>query len=612
MSTDRWGIDEGYEDTVGVWHPIRPTTRAAVLRAMGVDPERAADGCADSVLVVRQGEATTLGSPGEIVLEDGTRIDVQQEVPPDLPPGYHRLSTKSDGTRTLIVGPRRCPAPPRRAWGWAAQLYSARSEESWGIGDFGDLARLARWSSSLGGRVVVVNPLHPAVPRDVEDASPYAPSSRRYLNPIYLRIEDVPGADALGRELEPLRAAGRALNADRRIDRGAVSRLKREALERLWARFGADQEFDRYVAAEGHGLETFARFMALAEHHRSAWHSWPADHRRPDAGGVGDFAAEHRQRVRFHQWVQWLLERQLVRAAREAAIVHDFPIGVDSDGADAWAWQDVLATEASVGAPPDRFNHRGQDWGLPPFVPHRLRERRYEPIAATLRAAFRHGGGLRIDHVMGLFRLFWVPRGCEPANGAYVRYPAEELLAIIALESQRAGAFVVGEDLGTVERGVRERLREAGVLSTRVLWFETDAPEHWPELALATATTHDLPTVAGVWTGSDVAAQRSLGLEPNVEASAECRRRLAWMSGVAEGGPVDRVIEGTYRTLAAAPSAVVTATLEDALAVEERPNMPGTMREWPNWSLALPATLEALEETPLALAIAAAMRSRRG
>lgn len=612
MSTDRWGIDEGYQDGAGVWHPVEPATRDAILRAMGVDPQRAVDRSHDPVLVVWQGEATEIRSPGAIVLEDGTRVDVHGPLLPDLPPGYHTLCTSSDDTRTLIVSPRRCPAPPVRAWGWAAQLHAVRSNESWGIGDFGDLARLARWSSSIGGRIIVVNPLHPAVPRDVEDASPYAPSSRRYLNPIYLRIEDVPGAATLGRELERLQAAGRALNGERRIDRGAVSRLKRDALDRLWARFGGDPELDRYLAAEGRGLETFARFMALAEHHRCPWRSWPAEHRRPDAGGVTEFAGEHRERVRFHQWVQWLLERQLVHAAREAAIVHDFPIGVDPDGADAWAWQDMLAAETSVGAPPDRFNRRGQDWGLPPFVPHRLRECRYEPIAATLRAAFRHGGGLRIDHVMGLFRLFWVPRGCEPASGAYVRYAAEELLAIIALESQRAGAFVVGEDLGTVERGVRERLKEAGILSTRVLWFETDAPEHWPEFVLATATTHDLPTIAGIWTGSDVAAQRSLGLEPNVEAFAETRCRLARMSGVPEGGPVDRVIEETYRALAGAPSMVVTAALEDALAVEERPNMPGTTREWPNWSLALPASLEALEETPLALAIAAAMRSRRG
>jgi 4-alpha-glucanotransferase len=292
------------------------------------------------------------------------------------------------------------------------------------------------------------------------------------------------------------------------------------------------------------------------------------------------------------------------------AVVHDFPIGVDPDGADAWAWQDVLATGASVGAPPDRFNRRGQDWGLPPFIPHRLRARRYEPIMQTIRGAFRHGGGLRIDHVMGLFRLFWVPRGAAPTEGAYVRYRADELLAIIALESQRAGAFVVGEDLGTVERGVRERLAALGVLSTRVLWFESAPPRTWPELALATATTHDLPTVAGLWSGADLAAQRRLGLEPNADAFAENRRRLAALSGVSEDGRAEDVIAGTYRALAAAPSTVVTATLDDALAVEERPNMPGTTREWPNWSLALPVPIETLEEAPLARTIASALASR--
>jgi 4-alpha-glucanotransferase len=611
MPADRWGIDEGYEDASGAWRPISPDTRHAILGAMGVDPERDDEASADSVVVVRAGETVPIEHPGDLLLEDGTRLTVERHLPPDLPPGYHALCTTSDGRQTVIVTPGRCPAPPSRAWGWAAQVYAARSGESWGIGDFRDLERLARWTRASGGRIVVVNPLHPPVARHVEDPSPYAPSSRRYLNPIYLRIEDVPGAGRLGDELVRLQAAGRALNATRRIDRAAVARLKREALEQLWRRFADDAELDRYLRAEGTALETFARFSALAEHHRAPWQAWPPEHRRPDAPGVAAFAAAHAGRVRFHAWVQWLLERQLGRAARVAAIVHDLPVGVDPDGADAWAWQDVLATRASIGAPPDRFNRRGQDWGLPPFVPHRLRRQRYEPLASTLRAAFRHGGGLRIDHVMGLFRLFWVPHGWEPAEGAYVRYPAEELLAIIAIESHRAGAFVVGEDLGTVERGVRERLREAGVLSTRVLWFESEPPESWPELALATATTHDLPTIAGLWTEKDLAAQRSLGLAPNVEAFADNRRRIAALSGVPEGGPVERVIEETYRRLADAPSTVVTATLEDALAVEERPNMPGTMREWPNWSLALPLPLEALEEEPLARAIAAAMRSRR-
>jgi 4-alpha-glucanotransferase len=359
-------------------------------------------------------------------------------------------------------------------------------------------------------------------------------------------------------------------------------------------------------------LHDFAVFTALAERHGSGWQNWPEQFRQPGAPAVRHFAEAHADRVGFHSWVQWLLHVQLERASREIALLHDFPVGVNGNGADAWAWQDVLAVDASVGAPPDRYSRNGQDWGLPPFVPVRLRARRYEPFIETLRGVLRYGGGLRVDHVMGLFRLFWIPRGCKPTEGGYVRYPTDDLLAIVALESHRAGAFVVGEDLGTVQPGVRERLAELGILSYRVLWFESGPPESYPGLALASATTHDLPTIPGIWTGSDVAAQQRLGFEPDAGTFTELRRRLSSLSGVPEGGPVEAVVEGTYAALGRAPSAIVTATLEDALAVEERPNMPGTFGTWPNWSLALPAPLEEIEHGPLPLAVARALAASRG
>jgi 4-alpha-glucanotransferase len=312
--------------------------------------------------------------------------------------------------------------------------------------------------------------------------------------------------------------------------------------------------------------------------------------------------------VRFHQWLQWLLERQLAAAAAESRVMQDLPIGVDPDGADAWVWQDTLAIGASVGAPPDRYVKRGQDWGLPPFIPHRLRASGYEPFVETIRAALRHAGGLRIDHVMGLFRLFWIPAGLPPAEGGYVRYPAEDLLAIVALESHRADAIVVGEDLGTVETGVRERLAEHGVLSYRVMWFEEDPPACYPASAMAAITTHDLPTIAGLWTGADTAEQRALGLEPNDAALERVRARLAALTGATARTPIEDLIDAAHRRLAEAPSVLVTATLDDALAVTDRPNVPGTTAERPNWSLALPASLEALERSPLARRIAAALR----
>jgi 4-alpha-glucanotransferase len=458
--------------------------------------------------------------------------------------------------------------------------------------------------------MLLVNPLGAATPVAPSEASPYLPSSRRYRNLLYLRVEDVSGAAEAGVDGERLAAAGRALNAERRIDRDAVLRLKLEALERVWRRFGVDPAFDRYAAAHGAALAEFATFCVLAEQDGRDWRRWPAEHRRPDLPSVARVRAAHADRIRFHQWLQWLLDGQLGRASADLAVMHDLPIGVDPGGADAWAWQDVLAPDVGVGAPPDVFNTLGQDWGLPPFIPHRLAGLGYEPFVETIRATLRHAGGLRIDHVMGLFRLWWIPKGMTPAAGAYVRYPADDLLAIVALESQRARAVVVGEDLGTVEPGTRERLGASGVLSCRLVWFEHDRPARFPEHAMAAVTTHDLPTVAGLWTGADLQAQKAVGLRPNEDATREIRERLRRLTGVADEATPEEVVERTHRLLAETPSALVTVTLEDACAVAERTNMPGTLSEWPNWSLALPAPLEELERQPLPRVIADALRHR--
>ncbi len=605
--TDAWGIDDGYEDMLGVGHSINAETRQAILSAMNGDAGIAPPVSADVPVVISQGQPAAITGPAELALEDGATLRIDGTLPPDVPLGYHELcDLQTDRRRRLIVAPRRCHVPARRIWGWAAQLYAARSGRSWGIGDFADLHRLARWSArNLGAGVLLVNPLFAGLPLSPREPSPYSPSSRRYRDPIYLGIEDLPDLDDLARQ-------GRALNDDRRIDRDHVARLKRDALERIWRGFTGDAAFDRYRAEQGTALREFAIFTALAEHHRRGWRDWPSEHQRPASAGVRRFAADHAEEISFHEWVQWLLDRQLARASSEIAIVHDLPIGVDENGADAWAWQDIITTGATVGAPPDHYNARGQDWGLPPMVPHRLAASGYEPFIQTVRAALRHAGGLRIDHVMGLFRLFWIPRGFPPAAGAYVRYPADHLLAILALESHRAGAFIVGEDLGTVERGVRPRLAEHGVLSYRVVWFEAGPPVDYPELALAAVTTHDLPTIAGVWSGADLTAQRKIGLEPDAEAMHRLRARLAALTGVADDADSHRVIESTYRALADAPSLIVAATLEDALAVEDRPNVPGTRSDQRlNWSLALPAPLETLETSRLARRVADVLGRRR-
>ena len=599
------------------------TTISRVRAALRTD-----ESAQETVRIVRQGQRVTFDEPADLVLEDGSRESlvpgrtsrtqrqVRARVPADVPLGYHTVELHDSGRRlSLIVTPGRCHLPPGlRIWAWAVQLYGARSRRSWGIGDFSDLARLASRSYELGCRLLLVNPLHAATPVVPQQPSPYSPTTRRFLNPLYLSIPDVPGAQELP-GFDRFLDTGRRLNAGTLIDRDAAFRLKMRVLEKLHARFAGDDGFDAFIAVEGASLREYAAFCVLAEEHGANWRRWPAKYRDPRSPDVRRFVDERRERVRFHQWVQWHLDRQLKRVKDRVPVMQDLPIGIDPTGADAWAWQDVLAQEMSVGAPPDEFNTKGQNWGLPPFVPARLKAAAYRPFIETIRGTMRHAGGLRIDHVMGLYRLFWIPDGADPADGAYVRNAAEDLLAIIALESERAQAIVVGEDLGTVERRAQQQLMAAAVLSYRLLWFEKGDPAEYPERALAAVTTHDLPTIAGLWTGSDLEAQHRLRLQPNEAGTHEMRERLARLTRSTDATPLPEVIRRTYKALGRAPSVVVAATLEDAAAVEARPNMPGTIDQWPNWSQPLPVDIDTLCRSKQAEAIAAALsrgtRTRR-
>src|SRR3954454_19856677 len=386
------------------------------------------------------------------------------------------------------------------AWGWAVQLYAARSERSWGIGDLTDLRTLREWAADQGAGFLLVNPLH-AVGADLpQESSPYLPATRRFRNPIYLRPDDVPGAERVA--LEEYESRRREVNDAPLIDRDAVWQLKREALRLIFDASEPSEDFLAWRSAQGRPLEEFALWSALSEQHGADWHVWPEDLRRPE-GTTADA-----DDTTFHAWLQWALERALTEASGDLTVIQDLPIGVSGGGADAWVWQDLLASGVRVGAPPDVFNAAGQDWGSPPLIPWRMRAAGYDAFIETIRATIAGGGGLRIDHVMGLFRLWWVPEGKGPTEGAYVRYPSDDLMDIVALESHRAQALVVGEDLGTVEPGVREALADHNILSYRLLWFEDDEPSGWPTAALAGVTTHDLPTVAGLWTGSAVEDQQ--------------------------------------------------------------------------------------------------------
>lgn len=599
-----------YRDAFERTRTISPQARGAVLRAMGLEGQPPPEDDA-SVAIVRPGQP--LPRRGEVTLENGTSFGERDRLPRDVPYGYHTLHGADDeAATTLICGPGRCDLPAElRAWGWAVQLATLRSERSWGIGDLDDLRRFAEHAASRGAGFVAVSPLGAPNPGPQPEPSPYYPSTRRFLNPLHLSIAAIPAAADVA-AVRPLAGDAMALNDDRIVDRPQVLARKTAALEAVWAADVARDGFAPWRAAQDAALERWAVFATLTERLGPGWRSWPEEYRRPDGVAVSRVAHDEADRVAFHAWTQWHLERQLADASAPLRRIADMPVGVDPGGFDAWDWQDQLAIDATAGAPPDRFSREGQDWGLPPFVPHRLRQAAYRPFIETIRAQLRHAGGLRIDHVLGLFRLWWVPAGSSPEGGAYVRARTDELMEIVALESHRAGAVVIGEDLGTVPAGVRAELRRRRLLSTRLALFENGPPARYPRQSFAAVTTHDLPTIAGLWSGSDLADQRAAGQDPDADAADGLRRRLVRAAGLRGEPSVAELSLGLHRRLAAAPPMLVAATLEDALGVEERPNLPGTTGDVrPNWSMALPSTLEDLATDPRVAALEEALAEGR-
>lgn len=606
--------------------------------------------------------------PGELAgLPDGTRVRIDTEQgetrasAEQLPPGVHALHVTAPGGRTadahLVVAPARLPSPPGRTYGLLVQLYSLLSRRSWGMGDLGDLAELTAWAGrALGAGFVQVNPLHAAVPGAPTDPSPYRPSSRRFPDPVHLRVEDIPEfgyVEDRDRVRTLLEGAARlresVLSKGELIDRDAVWELKREALElvrEVPLGPGRRAAYVDFLAEEGEALEDHATWCALAEVYGSRWQQWPEGLRDPRSPETARARGELMDRVDFHSRLAWLTDAQLATAQRSArdagmavGLVHDLAVGVHPDGADAWAQQEYFAAGMSVGAPPDAFNARGQDWGLPPWRPDRLAESGYAPYRRLLRALFRYAGALRIDHVMGLFRLWWVPQGQPPTEGTYVRYDAEAMLAVLALEASRAGALVIGEDLGTVEPGVRETLHERGVLGTSVLWFERDwdgdglplPPERWRADCLATATTHDLPSTAARLTGEHVELRDRLGLltgtlaEERAAAAAETGEWLALLNrlGLLQGatGGLSAVseeaeIQAVHRFLLRTPARMIGVWLPDTVGDRRPQNLPGTWDQYPNWRLPIadaegkPVTLEELAASPRLHALIDVLRVR--
>ena len=594
-TTDEWGIDATWLDALDEEHQVADSTIERLREVIGTPPADLED---RAPIVARPGDVLEVDA-AQVVCEDGEVRHIDGELPDDFPLGYHWLQSPSGHRRRLIVSPGRCWLPDDRSWGWAVQLYATRSRGSWGIGDLADLREVRRMAADQGAGFVLINPLHAVAPIPQQEASPYLPATRRFRNPLYLRVSEVPGADGI--DLED--AAGRALSDGPLIDRDAIWARKREVLMRIFFAHGGGEAFARWREEQGQTLQDWATWAAISEEHGADWHAWPEELRRPQSREIATYQEQHGAVVAFHAWLQWAMELQLTAATAGMTVIQDLPIGVAGGGADAWTWQDVLAQGASVGAPPDAFNSRGQDWGSPPLIPWRLRDADYEPFIQSIRATMAGAGGLRIDHVMGLFRLWWVPADGSAADGAYVRYPAEDLLDIVALESTRAEALVVGEDLGTVEAGVREAMAEHGILSYRLLWFEDDDPAEWPAEAMAAVSTHDLPTVAGLWTGADLAEQREHGTGSDEELEQGRASLLEHLPGVPDDASAEDAVERAYRLLGQAPSMLLSATLDDALAEVRRPNMPGTT-DRPNWSLPLPVLVDDLPGHPLVQKVA--------
>ena len=597
-TTDEWGIDPSWLDALDEEHTVTQPTIDRLREAIGSPP---ADLEERAPIVARPGDALEIDE-ADVVCEDGAVRHIDGELPADFPLGYHWLQTAEGRRRRLIVSPGRCWLPDGRAWGWAVQLYATRSRASWGIGDLADLRAVRRMAADQGAGFLLINPLHAVAPTPGQEASPYLPATRRFRNPIYLRVSEVPGADGVDLEDE----AGTALSAGPLIDRDAIWARKREMLMRIFFAHGGGEAFARWREEQGQSLQDWATWAAVAEEHGGDWHAWPEELRRPQGPAIDRYVEQHGAVVGFHAWLQWALDLQFTAATGDMTVIQDLPIGVAGGGADAWTWQDVLADGVSVGAPPDAFNSQGQDWGSPPLIPWRLRDADYEPFVQSIRATIAGAGGLRIDHVMGLFRLWWVPVGGSAAEGAYVRYPADDLLDIVALESHRAQALVVGEDLGTVEDGVREAMAEHGILSYRLLWFEDDAPADWPAEAMAAITTHDLPTVAGLWTGDDVQEQREHGTGTDEELERGRTSLLGHLPKLPDGASAEEAVEQAHRRLAEAPCRLLSATLDDAVGERRRPNMPGTT-DRPNWSLPLPVPVEDLPGHPLLQTVARAL-----
>lgn len=668
------GLETSYWDVTGTLHQVPRTSLVSLLAAMGY--EAGSDDAAAETLAQLQAKALTQTLPPVAVLyadaaaavdvrgpakalakglewrirlEDGNALDgtasgdelalaeayqaegedychVRLGLPEGLPLGYHELSVSfgaQNAVMKLIIAPRHAYLPPGidaapGIWGMAQQVYALRGDSDWGIGGFSDLATVCDRIADAGGDAAGVNPLHMLFPSNADAASPYSPSSRLFLNPIYIDVETVPEyvpALAAKAGIKKLKATAAGKDS---VDYSAVWELKLQVLRAVFAEFvrkatpTRQAAFDQFVDERGEALARFATYQALEAHFGGGSPIWPEEYRSPDSAEVAAFAAAHQAEIRFHSFLQWLAHGQLsavsaVCAARgmRVGLYGDLAVGADSAGADVWADPQPYVKGVTFGAPPDPLSWQGQNWGLPPFNPVRLRELGYQPFIDILRASMRYCGAVRIDHVMWMQRMFWIPAGCETSEGAYVQFPLDELLAVTALESRRNRCCVIGEDLGTVPEGFREKMAAHHLLCYRLMRFERyenglfKRPDTYPELALASFGSHDLPPLTGFWQGRDLEvldalhlldgedglareqAQRTRDREQLVAALVD--QKLLPPDTAPDELTAEALIDAVHGFLASSPSRLVMANLEDVAGDWRQINVPGTYLEHPNW-----------------------------
>ena len=647
-----WGIEPDYVDGQGLARTVDRHTLRRIIDVVSRGQRPLERRWLPPTLVFRRGHATALALPdiprsalidwavidGETKIASGRASAGAWRLPDDLPVGTFQLDlevkSRAGHAREharLLIAPERAFggrdfAEGRRVWALGVQLYAVRSHRNWGHGDFTDLLGLLELSADLGAAGIGLNPLHALFADDAERASPYSPNSRLFLNLLYIDVEAVPefpGVTAAGLTQEVARLRGAAM-----VDYAGVAAAKLHGLDLAFQQFrerGSAQrreDFEAFRREQGRALTLFASFEVLRRKLGQRWPDWPPSWRCPDESALAELRRSAPQEVEFHEFVQWLADRQLRGCHAKAqglgmplGLYLDVAVGVDPHGADAWSEQSTMLADVAIGAPPDLLNTAGQNWGLVAFNPRALERDGFEPFRRVLEAAMRYAGAIRLDHVLGLNRLYLIPGAAS--GGGYVQFPLEAMLALVAQESVRHRCVIIGEDLGTVPENLRETLADWGVWSYRVMLFERDedgsfrSPEHYSAHALVTFSTHDLPTFAGWLSGHDLTKKRAIGLDPGETDADRAAAQAALRAALARCRGKERTGSGflpVARYLAATPSRILVISLEDALGVLDQPNVPGTIDEHPNWRRRLPLALEDLRRHPRIRALARVLR----